>query len=297
MHNISYENLLESLFDGVYFVDLNRTISYWNKAAERITGYHRSEVLGSRCSDNILRHVDERGGELCVVGCPLAQTMKDGKVRTANVYLHHKGGHRVPVSVRVSPVWENGIIIGGVEIFSDKYDLLEVLNQLKRLKDEAYLDELTRVGNRRFCKMTLHTRLYELKAFAVPFGVLFFDLDQFKRFNDTYGHQTGDQILCMVGRTVSNILRKLDTVSRWGGEEFVVTLAHIDEANLEEVAHRIRIFIERSFLLVGSEKLSITVSVGATMATHDDDAGSIMRRADELMFASKNSGGNRVTVG
>ena len=100
MMTISGDKLLDSLFDGVYFVDLDRRITYWNAGAERISGYLRSEVVGSCCADNLLRHIDTEGHKLCQDGCPLAATMRDGKTRESSVYLHHKFGHRVPVLVR-----------------------------------------------------------------------------------------------------------------------------------------------------------------------------------------------------
>jgi len=118
MSEPSYEQLLESLFDGVYYVDRDKVIRFWNKAAERITGYSKADVIGKACADQLLRHVDDKGQELCKGGCPVSKTLQDGSVHELNVYLHHKLGYRVPVSVRVSPVKnENGRIIGAIEVF------------------------------------------------------------------------------------------------------------------------------------------------------------------------------------
>jgi diguanylate cyclase (GGDEF)-like protein/PAS domain S-box-containing protein len=295
---IPHEKLLENLFDGVYFIGLDRKITFWNKAAERITGYTKAEVIGSSCQDNILRHIDENGKELCIAGCPLHETLMDGKVREVHVYLHHKQGHRVPVSVRVSPVRdESGTIIGGAEIFSDNSNLVQIIEELEKLKHEAYIDALTSVGNRRYGDMILNTRIYEWNAHEVPFGVIFLDLDDLKRYNDAYGHRTGDEILVMVGKTLSNILRRMDTVSRWGGEEFAVILPHIDSETLERVADRIRTFIESSFLTAGGELINITASIGVTMALTGDTPESIMHRAETLMYVSKTRGRNRITIG
>jgi PAS domain S-box-containing protein len=120
--NLSYETLLDSLFDGVYCVDMNKNITFWNKSAERITGFSRSEVTGLCCANNILRHIDSKGRELCIEGCPLSATLIDGKARESDLFLHHKMGHRVPISTRISPVrGDNGEVIGAIEIFTDNF--------------------------------------------------------------------------------------------------------------------------------------------------------------------------------
>jgi diguanylate cyclase (GGDEF)-like protein/PAS domain S-box-containing protein len=298
MSEISHEELLENLFDGVYYVDLNRRISFWNKAAERITGYRKSEVVGFCCADNILRHVDDEGRGLCVEGCPLTATMQDGRGREATVYLHHKQGHRVPVSIRTSPVRdETGAVVGAVEIFSDNSNHLQILRELETLRHDAYVDRLTSVGNRRHAEMSLHTRVYEWHTFGVPFGVIFLDIDHFKRCNDTYGHATGDAVLVMVARMMVNLQRRSDTVSRWGGEEFAAIFPHITAEVLGRVAERLRVFIEQTFIMVENEKLHVTASLGATLATSDDTPDTIMHRVDALMYASKMAGRNRVTMG
>jgi PAS domain S-box-containing protein len=134
MSDIPPEKLLESLFDGVYYVDRQRRITYWNKAAERITGYSKSDVIELRCADNVLRYVDGRGRELSIEGCPMVGTMTDGNTREANVYLHPKTGHRIPISVRTSPVRDaDGNIIGVVEIFRDNSNLLQILKEYEKL--------------------------------------------------------------------------------------------------------------------------------------------------------------------
>lgn len=296
MQQITGEKLLDSLFDGVYFVDLNRHITYWNKAAERITGYSKSEAIGACCSNNLLRHIDNTGCELCLDGCPLAATILDGNTREASIYLHHALGHRVPVSVRTSPVRDdNGEIIGAVEIFCDNSTSLQIMHEYEQLKQDVYMDVLTGVGNRRYGEMTLSTRMYDLHTHAIPFGVLFIDIDYFKRFNDDYGHNTGDNVLVMVARSISYSLRKMDAVARWGGEEFVVILPGATWVIVTSVSERIRMLIENSFIMAGDEKIHVTVSIGATMSRTEDTVEAIVSRADMLMYSSKSRGRNRVT--
>ena len=297
MEALYFSEVLENLYDGIYCVDLERRITYWNKGAERITGYSSQAVIGHCCADNLLRHIDDAGGELCLGKCPLAQTLADGQVREAEVFLHHRAGHRVPVAVRVLPVRDAGRgIIGAVEIFQDKSRLLAMLEEIQTLKQSALIDPLTRVGNRRQAEMALQRRFEERRRYRMPFGLLFLDIDHFKGFNDTYGHPVGDQVLEMVARTVSNALRGVDMVARWGGEEFVVMLPNVDARALAAVGERIRRFVSRSWLTVDGKPVGVTVSVGGALAGDGDTGQSLVARADKAMYASKTAGRNRVTL-
>src|ERR1019366_9010306 len=118
--NSFFKRILDNLVDGVYLTDLQRRITYWNKAAEDLTGYSAEEVVGKRCADNILMHVNDSGRVLCSGERILDRTIADARPRRAEVYLHHKRGHRIPVEVRICPVpGRNGEVVGAVEIFND----------------------------------------------------------------------------------------------------------------------------------------------------------------------------------
>ena len=94
------KTLLENLYDGVYIVDINRKILYWNKASEEITGYLYSDVVGTNCHDNILNHVDATGKNYCKDECPLLNIFNDGEIRELEMFLHHKEGYRIPIFVK-----------------------------------------------------------------------------------------------------------------------------------------------------------------------------------------------------
>jgi len=292
-----FEDLLENLYDGVYYVDTQKVITYWNISAERITGYKKEEVCGRSCADNILRHINDKGAELCKKGCPLERTLKDGKIMDIDIFLHHKNGHRVPVSVRSSALRnEKNEITGAVEIFCDNSKRIDIIKELESLKKEVFIDQLTQVGNRKFAEMNLSTRMNELKGNEIFFGVLFMDIDHFKKFNDTYGHNIGDQVLKMVSKTITSAIRLIDVACRWGGEEFIVILPNMDRQTLAKIAERIRVFIEKSWITVEKENLKVTVSIGGAMATSEDTIESIIHRADAQMYQSKKSGRNCVTI-
>lgn len=292
-----YKSLLDSIHDGVYFLDRERRILYWNEAAERITGYRADEVLGTFCWDKILMHVDRDGTSLCEQLCPAAQTMADGVSGVAEVFLHHKDGHRVPVLVRVSPVYdEQGTIRGVVEIFSDNSEKIATLSLIEDLNEKAYQDALTGLPNRRYLDKYLSARLDELSRYGWQFGLIFLDIDHFKIVNDRYEHRAGDETLRMVSRTLMYSSRSFDIVGRWGGEEFVAAVVNVNRRKLETIAERYRAMIQQSGLPLHDGLLRVTISVGATLARSTDTLESLVSRADSLMYCSKKAGRNCVTI-
>lgn len=293
----TYASILGELYDGLYITDNNRTITYWNSAAERITGFCADEVIGKSCSDNILTHVDEAGNSLCTGLCPLACTIKDSKSRETKIYLHHKDGHRIPVSVRVSPIRdEQGRIIGGVELFSDISSQKELEAELKELEAFALIDPLTQIPNRRYFDRQLEASLEAFKRFRMPFGFLFVDVDNFKSFNETYGHQTGDKVLHYVAKTIQGNIRSFDTASRWGGDEFCVLMHNASGKSLAELGNRLRMLIENSYITENSEKIHVTISLGGTVVQEGDTAATIIDRADRHLAIGKKSGKNLVII-
>jgi len=144
-----YKDIIDNLYDGVYFVDRDRVITYWNRGAERITGYSAAQAIGRRCRDNLLNHVTASGVQLCLNHCPLAAVMEDGQPREAEVYLHHADGHRVPVLVRASAMRdEQGNIIGAVESFGSNASVINARRRISEMDQIARTDSLTRIGNR-----------------------------------------------------------------------------------------------------------------------------------------------------
>lgn len=288
--------MLDRLEDGVYLVDPQRRIRYWSSGAERITGYAAAEVLGRRCADNLLRHVDAQGHCFCEGGCPLAAVMVDGQPRSVDVVLHHKDGHRVPVHVFGAAIhdWQ-GNIIGSFETFSDASESAAATERIRELEAEAYLDALTGLPNRRYFESALASRLAELQREGLRFGVILGDVDHFKRFNDEYGHETGDRVLKMVAQTLAHSCRSYDMVARWGGEEFIALTGHGTPEKVQALADRIRALVEHSTLEHDGRVLNVTISLGGTVARDDDDTASLFGRVDELLYQSKCGGRNRVT--
>ena len=298
LDNVQLADVLENLHDGLYFTDTHRIITFWNHAAERITGYPAAEVLGRSCAANILVHVDTDGRSLCRGLCPLAMTMADCVGREAEVFLRHRDGHRVPVLVRTGPLKDRaGQVVGGVELFTDLSNILANNSRVRELEQLALLDTLTQLANRAYLQREIEARFEEMRRYGIPFGLLFMDIDFFKRFNDTYGHDVGDAVLKLVANTFTANSRAFDVYGRWGGEEFVGVIRSIDAEDLVVLGNRMRVLVNQSFLMHDEARLGVSISLGATVAKPDDTAESLIKRADQLLYRSKKEGRNRLTLG
>ncbi len=297
MIEFDFKDLMENIYDGLYLVDPDRTITYWNKAAERITGFSASEVIGMHCWDDILMHVDEKGETLCMGHCPLAKTIEDGTNRAAELFLHHKDGHRVPVWVRVTPLRNsNGDIIGSAEFFSDSSPQDTLRHKIEELERLAFLDNLTQLANRRYIELELQRRFAEKERGGLSFGVIMLDIDHFKQVNDTYGHDAGDLVLKTVSKTLAVNTRPFDVFGRWGGEEFLGIFRNVDIPALRRIGERTRVLVAKTRVKTGAEPLHVTASLGGSLALSSDDSHSLLKRADTLLYESKRGGRNRLTM-
>lgn len=291
-----YKYVLNHIKDGVYFVDKDRKLTFWNKKAEQITGFKASEILGRSCSDNILNHVDENGCQLCRDGCPLHQTLLDGKERENTVYLTHKDGQRIETKVYILPIEENGEIVGAVETFNVEIDEEEINKNIEKLKVLAYEDQLTGLPNRRYIDNQLEVLLTQYNKMSTPFGIAVIDIDHFKVFNDQYGHDTGDEVLKLLARVFQSALRGNDFIGRWGGEEFVAVLTDINKSNFAHALERLRVLVENSSLPSYDPPLKVTVSIGASLVRKSDSLKTLFNRADKNLYKSKKNGRNQVTL-
>jgi len=297
----TFENLelakiiAENIADGVYIVDQDRKLLYWNKASEKISGFTTEEVVGRHCFDNILMHVNDCGDELCTSKCSLAKTLEDGLHRESSIYLHHKNGHRVPVRVKIAPiVAKDGSIAGALESFVEIPNKEDLVLKVEELEKTAYLDHLTQIANRAYIDNMMESKISEFERYGWNFGFMIIDIDKFKNFNDTYGHQIGDEVLKMVASSLKANVRPFDMAGRWGGEEFVVVAANIDYGKLMELAERLRMLVEHSYREIDGNKLAVTISIGVAMCNKADTIASLTKRADDRLYKAKENGRNRV---
>lgn len=293
-----YREILDNLYDGIFFVDTDGRITYWNNGSANLTGYKATDVLGRNYCD-IFKPLDKNGNNLCEIGtCPIRRVLESAHLTEVEAYVCHKEGHLLPISIRIAPVREVELqLVVAVEIHSSNSPRYAMRQRLEELQEMAMHDPLTGIANRRFVEISLAARLEELKRYGFPFAVLFTDIDNFKQINDTYGHTVGDRILKMVSASLAHSLRSFDVIGRWGGEEFVTLLVNVKQENLFGLSDRLRKLVEKSMLtLENGETVGATVSIGATVAEMGDTTSTLVERADKLMFESKRRGRNQVSI-
>ena len=288
--------IIDKITDGVYCVDTERRIMYWNKAAEMITGYTKEEMIGRSCFDSQLDHIDKKGRPLCNLLCPLVGTIFDGQERHEQVLLKNKNGHRIPVIVNTYPLELGGKTIGAIEIFQDCIAPTYDDKIIDELTEAAMHDELTGMPNRTYLNNFLIYKLKESRRFIRPFVLLFADIDNFRDFNNRYGHIEGDRILQSIARKLRTRARKDDLIGRWGGEEIIGIFSGAEDIDEKIIGDKFKSWIDEVEELYKGEKLHVTVSVGVTAVRREDTLETLIGRADKLMYISKKTGKNKVTT-
>jgi diguanylate cyclase len=178
-------------------------------------------------------------------------------------------------------------------------DMDDMRRTLRQVRAEAMTDSLTGLANRKLFDETLRNRLREASIERTPLCLVLCDIDHFKRFNDTWGHLTGDQIIRFVSSTLQRFAPQGGLAARYGGEEFAVVLPRMTLSAARELAERMRQTIESKTLVrksTGEDLGRITVSSGVALARLDESPTALIERADALLYASKRTGRNRVTA-
>lgn len=174
--------------------------------------------------------------------------------------------------------------------------LLRLKARLDRFKAQALIDELTGVFNRRYLEVHLGAKLGEAKRYHQPFSFILFDLDHFKKINDTLGHPFGDLVLHETARLVRNQMRREDVLTRYGGEEFAIFLPHTDLEGAVILAERIRRAVADHLFIQGEKQAKITVSLGVASYPDNDfnNAEELVACADRRLYRAKEGGRNRL---
>ena len=193
-----------------------------------------------------------------------------------------------------SVFWHN-IILGNIIIILLLLFLFYILGINEKLKHIASIDKLTKLYNRNKFYEIAQNEIERAKRYKRALSLIIFDIDHFKRINDTYGHNIGDYVLLELSNLIKKNIRKNDIAFRWGGEEFIVLAPETDIDGASKLAEKLREAVENfNFDKVG--KVTISLGVAEYNENKDKDIDSLINRADEALYISKESGRNRVTI-
>lgn len=297
MATSNYQNLLDNLYEGVYYVDTDKRIKYWSRGAERITGYKSSETIGKLCSDDILTHKSLEGQDLCETNCLLSRTMSTGQVYKTEAYLKHKDGHLVHVSIRIAPMYSpKGNIVGVTQIFTDNKEHFQISKEDVKKYEDLFFDSVTKLPNKNYTDMILNSRFGEFKRYNWPFGVFFFQIDNYDKMKSIYGEKVREDILKKVTKIISDNFRPFDTLGKWSEKEFVVIIVNVDEERMVMLGERLVKLVEKTSLPVGKGNINLTISLGGTIVTLIDSVEILINRLKELTERSILKGGNCITT-
>ena len=178
----------------------------------------------------------------------------------------------------------------------DESIILSLDRSILELREAGLIDALTGVGNRRACEQKLRQDLARASRAGTPYSVAFFDLDQLKEINDTYGHQAGDWCLVCVAEAIEEHIRDGDWVARWGGDEFVLALWNADRQRAEAICDRVLSAIRCKPEPHSQIKYEVTASVGIAEFEVGQSSSTLLNHADEALLHSKRGGRNKLSV-
>ena len=197
----------------------------------------------------------------------------------------------------VTKPFDEGELVARVNIHLRLKELYEAVQDKNRqLQELANRDGLTGLHNHRYFQEQLSKDFLRARRYHESLSCILFDIDYFKKFNDTYGHQTGDVVLSTLGRVIEESIRDSDFAARYGGEEFAVILYHTDRSAAVDVAERLRQMVEGRKIHDKDEVLNVTISVGVATFPHEEirDSKRLIECADKALYKAKENGRNRV---
>jgi diguanylate cyclase (GGDEF)-like protein len=220
-----------------------------------------------------------------------------------------------PKETCVAPIVYKETAIGVIVLASASGFITEEINRLElfrqglalalhnalihaRLQRLAAIDPLTGVFNRRFGMTRFHEEYGRAVRGNTPLGIMMFDIDWFKKVNDTYGHIVGDRVLITIAKTARSALREGDVLIRYGGEEFFVILPAASSEDVKKIAERMRHLVEDQVVRAGDNDIHVTISIGGASYPEIDikDEMELIKNADDALYMAKNTGRNRVVV-
>jgi two-component system cell cycle response regulator len=317
------KEILDKIASGLCITDKNLTVLLWNYEMERMTDLPGHEISGQKLGDFFPLFKEEsillRLEMSLSTGAPLVfssllhrdlfklNTMPDwDKYLEVTVNPHTVQNEKENFIFTVRDVTDLNRQIHKFREMKDKalaeLELreateIELKAANKKLQELADTDPLTGLLNRRSTQNLISQEFERYKRQKISFSVILADIDFFKKFNDTYGHDCGDEVLKEISRLLLGELRALDSVSRWGGEEFLILMPGTQKEKAAAVAEKLRLVISQAECDCKDPEETITMTFGVSGYIETDNMEILIKRADNALYRGKDQGRNCVVVG
>lgn len=292
-----FRTVLESLQTGVYLVDRDLRILFWNDGAEKITGYLSQDVVGAFCRGQLLASDERTRNVLSDAAAGLSEVLRDGKPSVMDVSLRHKLGHRIFVRLRAVPVRNShGSIIGAAESIEEDIAASDWNRRQEKLAEYGCLDPTTGAMNQGLILSHLREAIATYAEHGVPFSVAMVEVDRLDHLRATYGAAVITAVMRVCAQTVENSLRPTDFFGRFGDHRFLAILTECGESEVENVGERLQRTIAGSEVQWWGDQWPITASVGGATVRQGDMVETILERVEAAVGESLQTGGNRVSV-
>ncbi len=282
--------MLELIGDGVLCTDTLGRVTYLNRAAEKASGWPREEAIG-RPANEVFRIIDGATREPIRDPLQLAIIKNKPMVLKSDAILVRRNGTELTIADTVAPIHgRNGDVTGAVVVFQDVSDAHAAALKVSHL---AHHDFLTDLPNRVLFDDRLNQAISLARRHRRRLGVLFLDCDNFKKINDALGHAMGDRLLQSLAKRIVSAGRGSDTVSRQGGDEFIILLPEVNEAEDATIYARKILAAVAEPHVIGEHELHVTASLGVAIYPDDGrNAGALVHSADIALYEAKKNGRN-----
>jgi diguanylate cyclase (GGDEF)-like protein/PAS domain S-box-containing protein len=286
------QTIIDEIPDPIMYIELDMRVKMMNKAAKALGG-ERLQELYPKCN----KISDEtNGGCTNAHPCPINDIIKTKAPSTVRHVHTDKEGKTHHIDVHAKPIFDHdGAVVAYLEIRQDISAYLDVQKQLiletKKLTHLSMHDSLTQLPNRRLLEDRINHAIDQKNRSGGEFGILFIDIDHFKEINDSLGHLIGDQLLINIAKRIQKVIRKVDTLARNGGDEFVLIIDNgTSETHYSTIAEKILNLFKEPFHIGGYDIMS-ACSIGISMFPKDGESvETLLHHADTAMYTSKKAG-------
>lgn len=292
-----YRTVLQRLSVGVYFVDRNQRIVFWNRGAEEITGYLSQQVLGHHTAENFLEHVNHENRRLEGDDLPLNAALRDGQEVDVRATVRHKDGHPVKVRARAVPLRDEfGKLVGAAEFIEPSEPVLWEDQRKNMLVIHGCMDRSTGALTREYTETQLREHVETFERHQIPFSVLVMQLDDLDDLKAKHGSGAVNAVMRVAAQTLLNGLRAPDLLGRWTETEYLIVAAECGENEALLVAERLRKTFAGAETQWWGDRLRVTLSAGAAAVKPGDGAATIAERAETGLRKAIAEGGNRSAI-